>query len=183
MRPRHPALGEKGETTMTRWIAPTLTAVAFTLAAPHAAAQPDGAAQTAPLAPDVLARCAAQVQQLREESARLAQKSAEVDVRRNAINERSAALKAERDALKPEDLQGGLTVRQHLQDHHAQTLAFNAEVEKLKGEIRQVNVLKRDYDGTCANRSYRRADLDALPESARNAMRVGLGGVQVPFIE
>lgn len=175
------AMGEGG-LTMTRWIAPTLTAVAFTLAAPLAAAQ-SGAAQPAPLAPDVLARCASQVQQLREESTRLQQKSAEIDVRRNAINERSAALKAERDALKADDLQGGLAVRQHLQDHQAQTLAFNAEVEKLKSEIRQVNVLKKDYDGTCANRSYRRADLEALPEASRNAMRVGLGGVQVPFIE
>jgi Skp family chaperone for outer membrane proteins len=163
---------------MNRWIAPTLTALACALAAPGAAAQP-----AAPLAPDVLARCAAQVQQLREESARLTQKSAETDVRRNTINQRSAALKAERDALKPDDLEGGLAVRQRLQDHHAQTLAFNAEVEKLKTEIRQVNVLKGEYDAHCANRSYRRADLEALPEAARNAMRVGLGGVQVPYIE
>lgn len=163
---------------MIRWIAPTLTTVACVLAAPHAAAQ-----NTAPLAPDVLARCATQVQQLREESARLTQKSAEADVRRNAINERSAALKAERDALKSDDLEGGLAVRQRLQDHHAQTVAFNAEVEKLKTEIRAVNVLKREYDANCANRSYRRADLEALPESSRNAMRVGLGGVQVPYIE
>lgn len=166
---------------MTRWIAPTLAALAYAFLVPHAAAQT--AAQSAPLAPDVLARCASQVQQLREESTRLTQKSAEVDVRRNAINERSATLKAERDALKADDLEGGLAVRQRLQDHHAQTVAFNAEVEKLKTEIRGVNGLKRDYDGACANRSYRRADLDALPESARNAMRVGLGGVQVPYIE
>ncbi|MGH8516785.1 MAG: hypothetical protein ACREUE_04935 [Panacagrimonas sp.] len=162
---------------MTRWIAPTFAAVACALAAPHAAAQ------STPLAPDVLARCASQVLQLREESTRLTQKSAEIDVRRNAINERSAALKTERDALKPDDLEGGLAVRQHLQDHHAQTVAFNGEVEKLKTEIRAVNVLKRDYDSACANRSYRRADLDALPEAARNAMRAGLGGVQVPYIE
>lgn len=162
---------------MTRWIAPTLTAIACALAAPQAAAQ------SAPLAPDVLARCASQVQQLREESARLTQKNAEIALRRNAINERSAVLKAERDALKTDDAQGGLALRQRLQDHQAQTLAFNAEVENLKSEIRAVNVLKGDYDGTCANRSYRRADLDALPESARNAMRVGLGGVQVPYVE
>lgn len=162
---------------MTRWIAPTLAALTYAFVVPHAAAQ------SAPLAPDVLARCASQVQQLREESTRLTQKSAETDVRRNAINERSATLKAERDSLKADDLEGGLAVRQRLQDHHAQTVAFNAEVEKLKTEIRAVNGLKRDYDGACANRSYRRADLDALPESARNAMRVGLGGVQVPYIE
>lgn len=138
-------------------------------------------AQT-PLSKEALSKCASQVQSLRDESARLTQKNAEVDLRRSAINERSAALKTERDNLKPDDLQGGLALRQSLQQHSLDTLAFNADVEKLKSDIRAVNEVKKDYDGNCANRSYKRADLDALPEAAQSAMRNGLGGVQVPFI-
>lgn len=143
---------------------------------------PVKAADAAPLTALDLARCAAQVETLRTDSATLTQKNAEYDLRRATINARSAALKAERDAVKADDLEAGLAVRAKLKEHYDQTVAFNADVEKLKVDIRNLNALKKDYDDRCANRSYRRADLEAMPASAQAAMRAGLGGVQVPYL-
>lgn len=146
------------------------------------AQQPAAPSKPPALAADVLARCAGQMQTLRAESARLLRTNSEYEVRRNTYNERTATLKTERDALKPDDLAGGLAWKQAQQDHQAQLVAFNADVEKLKGDIRTVNKVKGEYDSTCAGRPYRKQDLDALPESARNAMNEGLGGVQVPTL-
>lgn len=134
------------------------------------------------LAPEALARCASQVQTLRQESARLLQTNAEYEVRRNAYNERSSTLKTNRDELEPDDLAGGLAWKQRQQEHQAQLIAFNADVEKLKVDIRALNVVKRDYDATCAGKPYRQEDLKALPKSAQNAMSTGLGGVEVPTL-
>lgn len=166
---------------MKRWIARGATLVALGLVTGTAVAQAP-ASQPPPLSPDALARCATQVQTLRSDSAALTQKNAEYELRRKAINERSSTIKAERDALKPEDVDAGLALRDQIKQHTAQTLAFNADVEQLKREIEAVNVVKRDYDNNCANRPYRPADLETLPEASRNAMRAGLGGVQVPYI-
>lgn len=161
---------------MTRALLPQALFLAGLLAS--AAAQ----AETPPLTAQDLARCAAQVETLRTDSITLTQKNADYDVRRNTINARSAALKAERDAVNPDDLEAGLAVRAKLKEHHDQTVAFNADVEKLKVDIRNLNALKKDYDDRCANRPYRRADLQAMPEAAQAAMRAGLGGVQVPYL-
>jgi hypothetical protein len=140
------------------------------------------ATQPSALSAPALARCATQVQTLRAESARLLQTNAEYEVRRNTYNARSATLKAERDALKPDDLAASLAWKQAQQSHQALLVAFNADVEKLKSDIRAINVVKADYDVTCAGRPYRRQDLEAMPEAARNAMSSGLGGVQVPTL-
>ncbi len=156
--------------------------VALALVASVASAQQQPQKKPAALAPDALARCAGQVQTLRQESGRLVQTNSEYEVRRNAYNERTATLKAERDALQPDDLAGGLAWKQRQQDHQAQLVTFNADVEKLKSDIRAVNVVKREYDSSCAGRSYRPEDLKALPEPARSAMSNGLGGVQVPTL-
>lgn len=161
---------------MTRWILPAAAALSVLFASPSAWAEP------APLAADALARCATQVDSLRSESARLTQKNAEFDARRNSINARTASLRAERDQVPANDLQAGLAMREKLKEHHEQTIAFNASVETLKREIEAVNVLKREYDSQCANRPYRRADLEALPAAQQAAMRAGLSGVQVPYI-
>lgn len=135
-----------------------------------------------PLTSQDLARCAAQVETLRADSTTLTQRNAEYEVRRNAINARTAELRVERDAVNPDDLESGLAVRQKLSEQRERTLAFNADVARLRTDIQDLNALKRDYDSRCANRSYRRADLDAMPLSTREAMRAGLGGVQVPYL-
>lgn len=155
----------------------------FAVACSAASAQQSPAASKPPALPaDVLARCADQMQTLRADSARLMQTNTEYEVRRNAYNERTAALKTERDALKPDDLAAGLAWKQSQQDHQAQLVSFNADVEKLKNDIRGLNKVKSEYDSNCAGRPYRKQDLDALPEAARNAMSAGLGGVQVPTL-
>ena len=160
----------------------TLLAVATSVMAFGAAhAQPSSSAPA--LSAEALARCAAQVQTLREESTRINQKNAEYDIRRKAINERTVMLKAERDSPQAKELEPGLAFRKSLEEHHAATLAFNAEIEQIKRDIVAVTALKQDYDTSCANRSYRRADLDAMPEAARTAMRAGLGDVQVPYLD
>ena len=152
------------------------------VAAASNAQQPAAAAKPAALSAESLSRCAGQMQTLRAESARLMQTNSEYEVRRNTYNARSSTLKTERDALKPDDLAAGLAWKQAQQDHQAQLVSFNADVEKLKSDIRAINVVKKEYDSGCAGRPYRKEDLDALPEAARNAMSAGLGGVQVPTL-
>lgn len=140
-------------------------------------------AEEAPLSVDALAQCATQVQHLRAESVRLKRRNSELDVQRSDINQRSAALQAERARLDPDDLEKGLDYRRRLQQHLADTRAFNAQVEQIRRDIDAVNTLKQDYDRDCAKRSYHRADLDALPAAAREAMRAGLAGVEIPYLD
>lgn len=130
-----------------------------------------------------LAQCATQVQHLREESARLNRHNGELDVQRKDINQRSAALQAERASLAPDDVEKGLNYRQRLQAHNANTLAFNARIEQIRLDIDAINVRKLEYDRECAKRPYHRADLDTLPTAQREAMRAGLSGVEIPYIE
>lgn len=137
---------------------------------------------SAPLTPQDLARCAAQVETLRADSSALTQRNAEYETRRNALNARTAELKLERDAVNPDDLDTGLAVRAKLNEQRERTLAFNSDVAKLRTDLKALNALKQDYDARCANRSYRRADLDAMPPATRDAMRAGLGGVAVPYL-
>lgn len=163
---------------MKRWTRPLLVCLIAGTAVPVAAQT-----QAPPLDASSLARCASQVISLREESARLIQKNTVLDQRRNQINQRSAAFDAERATLPADNLEAGLNFRQRLKQHQSETLAFNAQVETYKDEVRAVNAVKQDYDRSCANRSYRRADLDAMPAQAREAMRRGLSDVQVPYLE
>ncbi|MGQ0619208.1 MAG: hypothetical protein ACT4QA_04685 [Panacagrimonas sp.] len=157
--------------------------VAITLGAMLSAsvqAGDDGTRLTA----DALARCANQVKTLREESARLMQLNARHDQTRAMINHRSAALQAERDAMSPDDLAKGLDFNQRMIRHTFETATFNQTIAEFKREIIAIDALKTDYDRHCAQRPYRRADLDALPDAAaREAMRAGLSGVQVPYLD
>jgi hypothetical protein len=140
-------------------------------------------AEGPPLSATELARCASQVQTLRSESARIDQLSKQHDQTRARIQQRNAAFQQENQALAPDDLKGGLELRQRVQQHNAETTVFNTEIDKIRGEITALNALRDDYDRNCASRSYRRADLDRLPEPARNAMRAGLSGVLVPYLD
>lgn len=140
-------------------------------------------AQDQALTREALARCAGQVQTLREEAPRLTQLNASYAEKRRVINARTAALQAERKTIDPDDLAKGLDYRQRMQQHSSETLAFNADIEQLKREVVAIDALKTDYDRNCAQRPYRRSDLETLPESARNAMRAGLSGIQVPYLD
>ena len=61
--------------------------------------------------------------------------------------------------------------------------AFNAEIERIKDEIRAINVVKQQYAANCAQRSYRRSDFERLSPQAQAAMRAGMGGIEVPYTE
>lgn len=139
--------------------------------------------EVAALTPEELARCAQRVQTLRGEAPRLVQLNARHAQTRDVINARTAALQAERKALDADDLAGGLDFRQRMEQHTRETLAFNAEIERLKRDVVAIDALKSDYDRDCAQRPYRRADLQGLPESAREAMRAGLAGIRVPYLD
>lgn len=140
-------------------------------------------AQPGPLSVPELRRCAAQVQELRAESGRILAQNARNDLRRDALNQRSEALRSERARLSAEDLKSGLGFHDRNQRHRDELIAFNTEVEQLKRDIVAVDALKRDYQTGCASRPYRRSDLDALPETERNAMRRGLADVEVPYLD
>lgn len=140
-------------------------------------------AEATPLSADGLARCASQVQNLRTESVRLIQQSSSFDAKREAINRRTQNLDAQAAALDPNDMAGSLELAEVRKRHNQETMAFNAQVEQLRREIVSVNQVKHDYDSNCSDRPYRRADLDRLPEPARNAMRIGLSDVSVPYLD
>ena len=140
-------------------------------------------AEAPPLNRAELARCAAQVQTLRSDAPRLTQTSQTYDQRRQAINQRSAELRVLRDGVSPDDLAQGLAIRQQLQEHRERTIAFNAQVEQLKRDLIGLNALKQDYDRNCAKRSYRRSDLETLPPEQQSAMRAGLSGIAVPYLD
>lgn len=137
----------------------------------------------AQLSPEELAGCASQVQTLRADSVRLLNLHEHNEERRSFINSRYAALQAERRTIDPNDLAKGLDFRQRMQLHVSDAAAFNADIDQLRRELIAINALKTDYDQNCAQRPYRRTDLDALPEPAREAMRAGLSGVQVPYLD
>lgn len=139
-------------------------------------------AQNAPLTREALAGCAAQVLQLRQDSALQTGRAAQLDAQRIALNQRSDALAAEDVRLQPDNLKAGLDLHQRRLQNQQQATALNAQVAQLRVDIDGLNRLRRDYDQRCSQRPYRRADLDALPEAARSAMRAGLGDVQVPYL-
>ncbi|MDB5969244.1 MAG: hypothetical protein JWQ90_1694 [Hydrocarboniphaga sp.] len=143
------------------------------------AAQAQGSALTLP----ELQRCASQVQQLRQDSARLTQQSRQLDAERSAIMQRTDELNAEQAKLSADDLKNGLALHERRKSNQQQALALNTRVVPLRREIDTLNLLKTDYDRNCSSRPYRRADLDTLPEAQRSAMRAGMGDVQVPYID
>lgn len=140
-------------------------------------------AESQPLTLPELQRCASQVQQLRQDSARLTQQSSQLAAERDAINQRSAALTAEDARTAQTDLKNGLALHQRRMDNQAQAVALNARLAPLHREIDSLNLLKADYDRNCSGRPYRRAELDTLPEAQRVAMRAGMSDLRVPYID
>jgi chromosome segregation ATPase len=140
-------------------------------------------AQTEPLGGEALAQCAQQVQQLRSEAPRLLARNDELDVQRESIQQRQRALSAEAAGIGSDDLQAGLdySERRRLLNQEAST--FNAEIERIKDEIRAINVVKQQYAANCAQRSYRRSDFERLRPQAQAAMRAGMEGIEVPYTE
>ncbi|WP_420427826.1 hypothetical protein [Algiphilus sp.] len=147
------------------WQRSVLWGVALALTAGIAQAQPagDGA-----LSPEALARCASEVHRLRTESLRLLEQSHANDVQRASLAEQRRALAADPSA-RP--------------DYNARAEAFNAEMQQFRADVRALNALKAHYERHCAQRPYRRADLEALPEAHRYAMRQGLSDIRVPFFD
>ncbi len=135
------------------------------MAASIAVSVPAHAQQPSPLSPQQLANCASQVQQLRSEAVRLNQQAAAHDSRRDEL----ARL---RDAAR--------TSTEILISYNQQATAFNSEMVAFREDMDRINEVKRAYDQGCANRSYRRSDLAALPQDKANAMRTGLADVRVP---
>jgi prefoldin subunit 5 len=140
-------------------------------------------AQTTALSLPELQRCATQVQQLRQDSARLTQQSNQLGTQRDAIDQRTAALTAEDAKTAETDLKNGLALHQQRMDNQAQAAALNAQIASLHREIDSLNVLKADYDHNCAARSYKRSDLNTLPQAQQAAMRAGMSDVQVPYVD
>jgi hypothetical protein len=163
---------------MKRWIAAS-TALGWSalIAGTQAYAQAEA------LSAAELRRCAAQVQELRAESARLIRVSEGLEARRPDLNRRLAELRVERETLNPEDLKAGLDFHARQERQQQDAIAFNAEMDTMKRDMRRINQVKRDYDRRCAKRSFHNDDLMALTEAERHAMLMGLSGVEVPYVD
>jgi hypothetical protein len=130
-----------------------------------------------------LARCANQVEHLRSESTRLTQWNTRLDARRDIINARAADLDKEAATLPKDDLKRGLDYVERRKAQQAEAVKFNGEIDQIRKDITALNTVKDEYDRNCADRSYRRTDLEALPAGPRTAMQAGLDGVAVPYID
>ena len=157
---------------------PRLAAAALTFVAGISLA----AAET-PLSAPELAQCAQRVQTLRSDAPRLNQQSVRLEQRRALINRRGDQLKASAAQLQRDDLQAGLELHTRRQQHNAEATAFNAEIAHFRQQVDALNLLKDDYDRSCAQRPFRRADLMALPAPQRQAMQMGLADIAVPYIQ
>lgn len=147
-------------------------AVVLALCACSVAAQ---APESRPLTKQELARCAARVRDLREESARLNETAARLDARRGALERRRAALN---DDTQDDGADGPHARWMH---YNADAAALNDDVAQFRRDVERINRIKRGYRRECAGRPYSRSDLGALPEGLRAAMRAGLAGVRVPY--
>lgn len=140
----------------------------FALLTMAALATPLAAQEPPAMSASELARCASQVQTLRAESIRLNQVAAENRQRREAL----AALRATTEK-SPENLVS----------YNRQATEFNAHMDQFRSDVTALNVTKDAYDRACANRSYRRADFNALPQDKQAAMQAGLADIRVPQLE
>lgn len=117
------------------------------------------------LSAEALARCASQVHTLRLEAQRLNQMAQRNDMQRDALDEQRTAISDDAAARDR---------------YNAEAAAFNDVMARFRQDLRAINDLKAHYDKHCAQRSYRRAELEALPEAHQRAMRQGLADVRVP---
>ncbi|MFA5940197.1 MAG: hypothetical protein WC809_12640 [Sinimarinibacterium sp.] len=159
---------------------PFVIAAAVAVCSVLSAAQ---AGDAVPLSADELARCASQVQQLRTESARLLGDNARLDVQRASIFDRRRQIDAEAAAQSRDDLAKGMGLSERRQGLNAEVTSFNARIDQIRRDIAAINQTKLDYEQSCAQRPYRRRDLEQLPQAAQDAMRAGLADVEVPYIE
>lgn len=120
-----------------------------------------------------LAACANKAQQLQFGSGELHQRLDMLASRRRTLLADSETIG---DGASPE-----LTAARR--QHDQTVVAFNADIATVRRDIQALNQVKADYDRDCSGRPYRRADLDAMPASAREAMRGGLANVQVPYLD
>lgn len=118
-----------------------------------------------PMSAAQLEQCAQQVQALRAESARLNAAAAEQDAERDALAEQRAAVGESREAA---------------QRYNERATAFNERMARFRDDLAEINATRDAYAQQCAERPYRRADLEAMPAPLRNAMRQGLADVRVP---
>ncbi|MGB0954672.1 MAG: hypothetical protein ACPGZP_01585 [Panacagrimonas sp.] len=130
-----------------------------------------------------LVRCAQQVEILRREAPPMGQRYRQLDARRNFINQRTAALRAEASSGAGSDLDAHLDFEQRNLQHRQQTIAFNAELAAYVQEVRRIEGIKREYDRVCAGRPYRRSAFQALPPHLQAAMRAGLSDIRVPYVD
>ncbi|MEQ8799431.1 MAG: hypothetical protein RJQ08_00555 [Salinisphaeraceae bacterium] len=157
---------------MTRITHAGLAALALMLAtAGHAQTEADKTDNT--LGAEMLAGCAQRVQNLREESARLNRAADEFEQRRQALAEQHESI----------DGGDGVEASGRLLEYNKQAEAFNEDIAEFRDEVIAVNDTKQWYHDNCANRAYRRSDLEALPADQAAAMRAGLADVEVPYIE
>lgn len=155
-----------------------LAALAFS-AAVHAQQAP----VQAPLSPAALAQCAQQALTLRTDAQRLNADNARFDAERAQINAEKAAIEAAAASTPKDDLDAHLALHQRNDAHVARATDFNNRIEQHKREIDQINVVKQQYDRNCSGRSYRRAELEALPPPLQDAMRRGLQDIVVPYLD
>lgn len=139
-----------------------LTFLCFSLGPAHAEQGSDNV-----LSAEALARCASQVHTLRLESQRLQQMAPRNDARRDALAEQRAALADDGEAARNR--------------YNTEAAAFNEQMARYRADLQAVNELKAHYHQHCAQRAYRRDDLEALPEAYQRAMRQGLADIQVPY--
>lgn len=157
---------------MTRTMLAGIAALALTLAT-SGNAQTGANATNGTLGAEALAECAERVQHLREESARLNRAADEFEQRRQALAEQHASI----------DGGQGVEASGRLLEYNKQAESFNEDIAAFRDEVMAVNDTKQWYHDNCANRSYRRSDLEALPAAQAAAMRAGLADVEVPYIE
>lgn len=142
-----------------------------------------GAQQAQPLSREALAQCAQQALTLRTDSQRLNADNDRFDAERVQINAEKAAIEAAAANVAKDDLNANLALHQRNDAHVARATEFNARIEEHKRQIDQLNGVKQQYDRNCSGRSYRRAELEALPAPMQDAMRRGLQDVVVPYLD
>ena len=155
------------------------TIAAMLLAQASSSAFADGGA----LSRDELNHCATQVQALRSESTRLTSESFDANAQKSAYEARSMQLKAQAEALQPDDMKGSLALLEEQKQHNADLAAFNARIAQLRKQITEINTVRTQYDQNCSNRPYRRTDFYGMPETSQKAMQAGLSDVTVPYID
>lgn len=150
------------------------------LAAGVTGAQPAPGPTPNPLSAEELAVCSQRVLRMRTESAPLLQLNASLGQRRDAIEARRAALARQAELISPDDLEAGLERRRAQQQLNAEALAVNRDMQGMREAVAELSGVRADYDRQCAQRPYRRRELEALPLPQQEAMRAGLAGIQVP---